>query len=98
MNTDTITSTVINTYPIPERWRILAACRGIDVNIFFPSRDEAVAIVSKGKSICDTCVVKFACLNYAISHNIQHGIWGGESVRGRRKIRKERLLRLDKSA
>ena len=30
------------------------------------------------------------CLEHALSHRIDHGVWGGCSERQRRRIRKER--------
>ncbi len=31
-----------------------------------------------------------ACLEYALSERIEHGVWGGESERGRRRILRNR--------
>lgn len=67
-----------------------AACREpssgeYSVETFFPKRGVSVAYA---KAICDTCSIKGKCLNFAIQNGIEHGIWGGESERARRKIRK----------
>jgi WhiB family redox-sensing transcriptional regulator len=34
--------------------------------------------------------VKAACLEYALVHRIDHGVWGGTSERERRRILKRR--------
>lgn len=35
---------------------------------------------------CSDCIVKNACLNYAIENEIYHGIWGGTSQRTRKTM------------
>ena len=66
------------------RWRELAACRGTDLNLFFPSRGETA---DPAREICAVCPVRQACLDYALSNAIIHGIWGGLSERERRDLR-----------
>jgi WhiB family redox-sensing transcriptional regulator len=36
--------------------------------------------------------VQDACLEHALTHRIDHGVWGGCSERQRRKIRKQRKV------
>jgi hypothetical protein len=49
-------------------WQQLAACRGIDTNLFFPSNAQesaqAKAII---KPLCETCPVFEDCYAYAVS-------------------------------
>lgn len=74
-------------------WRKDAACRGEDVNIFFPI-DYGQAV--KAKKICAACPVRVQCLDWALSHPQAEdaGIFGGTSFRERRKIRRA-LARFD---
>lgn len=74
------------TYPGQE-WRSQANCLGIDPNLFFPERGPST-IVAKG--VCQGCVVKVQCLEFALSHSDKHGTWGGYSERERRDIKRER--------
>jgi WhiB family redox-sensing transcriptional regulator len=53
----------------------------------FPERGETNA---RAKSYCAKCPVRAECLDYAIDHDIRHGIWGGKSERERRAIRRRR--------
>jgi WhiB family redox-sensing transcriptional regulator len=65
-------------------WRYRAACRGADLDLFFPGRGESA---EPARRICALCPVRQACLDYALSHGIVHGIWGGLAERDRRALR-----------
>jgi WhiB family redox-sensing transcriptional regulator len=66
------------------RWRELAACRGTDLEVFFPGRGESA---EPARQVCAGCPVRQPCLDYAISNRITHGIWGGLTERERRALR-----------
>jgi WhiB family redox-sensing transcriptional regulator len=66
------------------RWRELAACRGNDLNLFFPGRGESA---EPARQVCAACPVRQPCLGYAISNAITDGIWGGLTERERRALR-----------
>ena len=65
-------------------WRDRAACRGAELHVFFPGRGEPA---EPARRICARCPVREPCLDYAISHGIVHGIWGGLAERDRRALR-----------
>ena len=69
--------------PVPALagWRYRAACRGTDLSVFFPGRAEPA------RQVCAGCPVRQPCLDYALSHAITHGIWGGLTERDRRPLR-----------
>lgn len=70
-------------------WRKRAACRGIDVEVFYPlSEDEVDA--AQAKAICEVCPVRQACLEHALAHREREGIWGGTTERERRRIVRQR--------
>jgi hypothetical protein len=52
--------------------------------VFFPSRGESA---EPARQICARCPVRQQCLDYALSHGIVHGIWGGLTERNRRTLR-----------
>jgi len=60
-----------------------AACRGTDLDLFFPERGEAAG---PARRICARCPVRQPCLEYALSNPITHGIWGGLTDRERRPL------------
>ena len=66
------------------RWRELAACRGTDLNLFFPERGESAG---PARRVCAACPVREPCLDYAVTNRISHGIWGGLTERERRALR-----------
>ena len=78
-------------------WRARAACRGIDLAVFFPGRGESA---EPARRICESCPVRQRCLDYAISHGIVHGIWGGLTERDRRVLRSRHTgsVRRDRNA
>jgi len=65
------------------RWRELAACRGADLEVFFPGRGESAG---PARQVCAACPVRQPCLDYAITNRITHGIWGGLTERERRTV------------
>src|SRR5271154_4643012 len=71
-------------------WRKQAACRGLDVEAFYPiSEDEADA--AEAKAICAECPVRQACLEHALASREREGLWGGPKEReGRRIVRQRR--------
>jgi Transcription factor WhiB len=70
--------------PLSAGWRDRAGCRGTDPGVFFPGRGESA---EPARRICASCPVRQQCLDYAISHGIVHGIWGGLAERDRRALR-----------
>jgi WhiB family redox-sensing transcriptional regulator len=52
--------------------------------VFFPGRGEPA---EPARQICASCPVRQPCLDYALSHAITHGIWGGLTERDRRALR-----------
>ena len=74
-------------------WMADAACRGHDVEKWFPARGESTA---EAKAICGACPVCRECGEYALEHNLWQGVWGGWSGRTRRPLR--RMWREQESA
>ena len=76
-----------STLPAPARfaarWRDLAACRGADLDVFFPGRGQSAG---PARQVCAACPVRQPCLDYAISNRISHGVWGGLTGRERRAL------------
>lgn len=81
--------------PVPDAdsataWMAEGNCRNYPPAVFFPSDGVGV---DRARKICNqACPVKDQCLDYAIEHRIEHGVWGGASERERRRIIKRRKL------
>lgn len=73
----------------PEPWMADASCQHFDREWWFPGRGD-YATTAKAVAICNDCPVRVACLEYALSHNERHGVWGGRSERQRRRLRAQR--------
>lgn len=71
----------------PPEWKRAGACFGLDPEMFHPGRGQTI---EPAKRICEQCPVQGECLEYALSHFIKVGVWGGASERERRMIRRER--------
>jgi len=67
-----------------------ALCADVPPETFFPKDAAGVEIA---KNVCKQCVVRIECLEYALENRIDHGVWGGESERARRRIIKSRRSR-----
>jgi WhiB family redox-sensing transcriptional regulator len=65
-------------------WQLRAACaEGVDPEIFFPERGQSA---NRARAICATCMVREACLEYALANREEYGIFGGTSAKERRKL------------
>jgi WhiB family redox-sensing transcriptional regulator len=70
-------------------WMARGKCRELPPSTFFPSDGVGV---DAARLICAECPVQAACLEYALAHRIDHGVWGGASERERRRIARQRRL------
>ena len=68
-------------------WMLHARCRDLPPAAFFPSDGVGVEVARR---YCAECPVKMECLEYALEHRIDHGVWGGTSERERRRIARSR--------
>ena len=74
-----------------DAWQLRAACRGPQAEVFFPPssterKDERVEREEIAKSICRSCSVRVACLDYALGIREPHGIWGGLNELERKEL------------
>ena len=68
-------------------WGREAACRGMDVGLFFPSPGARQDDV---KAICGACPVRVECAEHALARTRLSGFWGGLSERQRVQERRRR--------
>ncbi len=74
-------------------WRRSAACRGCDVELFFPvgTTGPAVDQIDAAKAVCRHCPVRVDCLDFALVTNQEAGVWGGATEDERRRLRRSWL-------
>jgi WhiB family redox-sensing transcriptional regulator len=72
---------------MPGPWVDDAKCKGMDVDLFFPAVGGGG--VPDAVQVCNGCPVRVDCLDYALTHNIVEGIWGGLTGRDRKAIRRK---------
>lgn len=70
-----------------QTWRQLAACRGVEPEIFYPVSDEEAEVA---KAVCGQCSVRQPCLEYALATRERDGVWGGNTEKERRRILRQR--------
>ncbi|MCI6575023.1 MAG: WhiB family transcriptional regulator [Actinomycetaceae bacterium] len=70
-------------------WMEDALCAQTDPDIFYPEKGGSTAPAT---SVCNNCLVRAQCLEYAIANDIRHGIWGGTSDNDRKRIARERRM------
>ena len=72
-------------------WRVLAACRNEDPELFFPSGDDQApeAKVAAAREVCDGCPVQEHCRIWALTHPklAEFGVWGRLSQADRKIVR-----------
>lgn len=61
---------------IQSSWRDRAACREMDVEVFFPLPSD-LGGTERALKICRSCPVRAYCGQHAFAHHEQYGIWGG---------------------
>ena len=78
-----------------DDWFEKAACRGMDVDLFFPpvgqhgpESAEALSWFDQARRVCASCPVAAECDNYARQHRIADGVWAGR-LRSGAKVRRE---------
>jgi WhiB family transcriptional regulator, redox-sensing transcriptional regulator len=93
--TSTNTSTAdTSTTDRADGWRERAACNDKPTDLFFPTPDRYgyerhdPAALAQAKRICDTCLVREECLEFALDGGDVYGVWGGTT-----KAERERLKR-----
>jgi len=71
-------------------WRLEAACRSADPDLFFPVSESGPSIeqIAKAKAVCAVCKVRRECLSFAMATRQAQGIWGGTTEAERRRGRR----------
>lgn len=82
-----------------EAWRLQAACRPLDSDLFFPDRAAyRNSDVARAKAVCRTCPVRQACLQAALDGREKIGIWGGMTPQERLSLRRSERRAQDRTA
>ena len=76
-------------------WRVDAQCRSKNaVHFFAPShferKEEKHAREGAARALCGACKVQPQCLEYALTVQEPHGIWGGMNELERRRLLRKR--------
>ncbi|MBW5249936.1 WhiB family transcriptional regulator [Streptomyces poriferorum] len=73
-----------------ENWRMLAACREEDPDLFFPIGSTGPALVQAedAKAVCRSCPVRQECLRWALDNGQDAGVWGGLDETERRALKR----------
>jgi WhiB family transcriptional regulator, redox-sensing transcriptional regulator len=88
---------------IAPDWRLVAACRSTDPDLFFPvsSTGKSAEDVAAAKAVCSHCLVQRECLAFALRTRQAHGIWGGQTEEERQRkaaVREDDRTALDPPA
>ncbi len=67
-------------------WQQEALCAQVGTEFFFP---EPGSSVREAKRICQLCVMRAACLEYALENDERFGVWGGLSEKERLDLRRD---------
>ncbi|WP_328903957.1 WhiB family transcriptional regulator [Streptomyces sp. NBC_00441] len=82
-----------------ENWRMHAACRDEDPDLFFPIGSTGPALVQaeEAKAVCRRCPVQEECLRWALENNQDAGVWGGLGENERRALKRRTRQRSHRS-
>jgi WhiB family redox-sensing transcriptional regulator len=67
----------------PDMWQELAACHGIDPDVFFPTSEEEAG---PALAYCGACGIREMCLAWALKNGERYGVWGGLTEQQRRRL------------
>jgi WhiB family redox-sensing transcriptional regulator len=70
--------------PIAPTWQDQAACRGVNVSLFFPAGEDT-ALIASARAVCNACPVAGPCLQAGLYE--PEGIWGGRTSEERKRLR-----------
>jgi WhiB family redox-sensing transcriptional regulator len=78
-------------------WRSQAKCLGSNPDLFFPLgvTGEPLVQARAAKRVCQACMVRQPCLQFALETNQDTGVWGGTTEEERRTMRRN-WLRTDR--
>ena len=76
----------------PTDWFAAGACLNADPDLFFPVATGEVG-AAQAQRICGRCRVRRECLDYAMSSEQVHGIWGGTTAEERARARRKASAR-----
>lgn len=68
-----------------ERWMDLSACSQLPPDMWFPTLGDTPT-AQRAKEVCASCPVRQQCLEYAIEHGFDDGIWGGLTPKQRKGV------------
>lgn len=78
-------------------WKLAGKCandqsiRYTRLDIFYDKH-----FIQEAKRYCSDCPIQIECYQYAMSHPIEQGVWGGVSARERNRQRKKLVIDLRK--
>lgn len=74
---------------VRANWRLRAACRDADPELFFPigTAGPGLRQIDEAIRLCGTCPAQAECLAWALDHGVTDGVWGGTTADQRRAIR-----------
>lgn len=58
-------------------WMADGNCLQYDPDMMFPNRTQQAYTHDLQVKVCGPCPVREICLDYAVMHREEHGIWGG---------------------
>ncbi|MFE7060487.1 WhiB family transcriptional regulator [Streptomyces californicus] len=81
--------------PVNTNWRLHAACRDEDPDLFFPTGTTGPALLQaeEAKTVCRSCPVRALCLEWALESGQEQGVWGGTDEDDRRRIHRRAARR-----
>ena len=72
-------------------WQVMGLCGDADQIDLWSSIDKNEK--RRARAVCRECPVINDCMEFALTNNIQDGIWGGQSPNGRKRIAAARAKR-----
>jgi len=77
-------------HPELDTWVARARCATVSPQLVRCFHSDDRVDQRKAKLVCNGCPVRDECLDHALTHREDHGVWGGRTEAERRQIRRNR--------
>jgi WhiB family redox-sensing transcriptional regulator len=75
----------------PKPFQGQPLCAETDPDLFFPEKHDAHSSRA-ARAICQNCPMRDECLTIALQNHEQFGVWGGQSLKERRRGTAQRVV------
>lgn len=78
-----------------DSWKEFKNCKGLPIDMFFERYEKYVEVQLEVDKVCNSCVVRQQCLEYAIDNDLIGGVFGGRFMTEKFLARKKKQRKVN---